>query len=169
MNPNATVYIAQGEDAVGSAEDSVISTILGSCVAVCLWDPVTGVGGMNHLLLPELRGETGALDSSGAVAMDRLINRMVPLGAVRSRLRGKLFGGSSMLSGLTDIGARNVEFGRRYLRNEGIPCDAESVGGTRARRLRYWPATGKAQMKLVDDAPALKPAAGETANDVELF
>lgn len=162
------IYIAQGEDAVGNAEGMIINTILGSCVSICLWDPVAHVGGMNHLLLPEMK-QDGQLSSTGVIAMERLINRMMPLGAMRPRLHGKLFGGSSMLSGMTDIGARNAVFGREYLRNEGIPCDAESVGGTKARKIRFWPATGAAQIKFVDQAPDLHPPVRVEKNDVELF
>ena len=164
----SSVYITQGETAVGSDPDMVISTILGSCISICLWDPVAGVGGMNHLLLADVvRG--GGEVSSGAVAMDRLINQMMPLGAERPRLHAKLFGGSSMLQGRTDIGSRNAEFGRTYLKNEHIPCDAENVGGERARRLRFWPATGVAQMKFVEEAPVLEQPKKEAKNDVELF
>lgn len=165
----SNLYIAQGQDAVGKDPQMVISTILGSCISVCLWDPVAGVGGMNHLLLPEMKESDNAMLSMGAVAMDRLINKMMPLGALRPRLRAKLFGGSSMLQGRTDIGARNAVFGQSYLRNEGIPCDAESVGGTRARKLRFYPATGVAQMKFVEEAPVLAPPVREASNDVELF
>ena len=162
----SAIYISQGEIAVGRDPEMVVPTILGSCISICLWDPVAGVGGMNHLLLPEMsKGDA----TSGAVAMDRLINEMMPLGAERPRLNAKLFGGSSMLSGRTDIGARNADFGRTYLRNEGIRCEAESVGGTRARRLRFWPATGVAQIKVVDEAPTLASPIAEAANDVELF
>ena len=164
----SSVYISQGEIAVGQAEGMVISTILGSCISICLWDPEAEVGGMNHLLLPDMRSED-AKASSGAVAMDRLINKMMHLGAERPRLRGKLFGGSSMLSGRTDIGARNADFGRTYLQREGIPCDAESLGGNRARRLRYWPKTGSARMKFVEEAPVLEQPVVVLENDVELF
>ncbi|MDA8586870.1 chemotaxis protein CheD [Rhodobacteraceae bacterium] len=164
----SSVYIVQGDTAVGTDETLVISTILGSCISICLWDPVAKVGGMNHLLLPEMINE-GAHTSSGAVAMDRLINQMMPLGAERPRLHAKLFGGSSMLAGRTDIGARNAQFGRTYLKNENIPCDAENVGGERARRLRFWPATGVAQMKFVEEAPVLEEPKTEPANEVELF
>ena len=115
-----SIYITQGESAVGNTEDVVITTILGSCISICLWDPDAGVGGMNHLLLPSLVGTDGL--SAGAVDLDLLINKMMPLGALRPRLRAKLFGGSSMLQGRTDIGSRNAEFGRDYLRNENIPC-----------------------------------------------
>ncbi|NNE89101.1 MAG: chemotaxis protein CheD [Silicimonas sp.] len=163
------IYIAQGEDAVASDPNVMITTILGSCISICLWDEAAGVGGMNHLLLPGLLAQGDPLNTSGAIAMERLINEMVHHGAMRARMRAKLFGGSSMLHGRTDIGSRNAEFGRTYLKVEGIPCDAENVGGTKARKLRYFPATGVAQMKLVDEVPVLAPVKPEEANDVELF
>lgn len=165
----SSVYITQGQHAVGRDTDMVVSTILGSCISICLWDPVAKVGGMNHLLLPDAR-QPDATTTAGAVDMDMLINKMMPLGAERPRLRAKLFGGSSMLNGRTDIGARNAEFGRKYLQNEGIPCDALDVGGTKARRLKFWPATGVAKMLLVEEAaPEPKKAPRVPANDVELF
>lgn len=154
---------------MGNDPETVITTILGSCISVCLWDAKACVGGMNHLLLPGMRTEADPLSTTGAVAMDRLINEMVHLGAQRPRLRAKLFGGSSMLQGRTDIGARNAEFGETFLMAEGIPCDVINVGGSKARKLRYFPATGVAQMKLVEQAPALEPVKQEKANDVELF
>ena len=163
-----TLYIAQGQHAVGKDPETMISTILGSCISFCLWDPVAGVGGMNHLLMPARKSDGCSL-TAGALDLDLLINKMMPFGAERPRLRAKLFGGSSMLKRPTDIGERNIEFGRNYLANEGIFCDAESVGGTKARRLRFWPATGKVQMKLVEEAPELEPIRALSTNDVELF
>lgn len=165
----APIYITQGEDAVGNDPEMIITTILGSCISVCLWDEEAGVGGMNHLLLPGMRVESDPMNTTGAIAMERLINQMVRFGAQRPRLRAKMFGGSSMLQGRTDIGVRNAEFGETYLKNEGIPCDVVNVGGTSARKLRYFPATGVAQMKLVEQAPELEPVVSEKANDVELF
>ena len=163
------LYIAQGEEAVSSSDGVVISTVLGSCVSICLWDEDVGVGGMNHLLLPELASDAGALNSVGAIAMERLINRMVREGADRRRLRAKLFGGGSMLSGLTDIGARNARFGRNYLVREAIPCEAESTGGEKARRIKFWPSTGRVRQRFVEEAPALKPAKDPEFHEVELF
>lgn len=163
------IYITQGEDAVSSEADTVITTILGSCISICLWDGESGVGGMNHLLLPGMKVESDPLNTSGSIAMERLINQMVRLGAQRTRLRAKMFGGSSMLQGRTDIGVRNAEFGESYLKAESIPCDVTNVGGTKARKLRYYPATGVAQMKLVEQAPELAPVVKEKPNDVELF
>ncbi len=162
-----TVYITQGERAVGRDPDMMISTLLGSCISICLWDPEARVGGMNHLLLPSMVGDDGL--STGAADLDLLINKMMPLGVERSRLRAKLFGGSSMLNGRTDIGAKNAEFGRTYLATEGIPCDAENTGGHKARQIRFWPATGKVRMRLVEHAPELTPVAPVKRNDVELF
>lgn len=164
-----TIYISQGEEAVGSSEDMVISTVLGSCISICLWDPVRRVGGMNHLLLPDMRDNTSGANTVGAIAMERLVNRLVKMGAERSRLNAKLFGGSSMLSGLTDIGARNAAFGKAYLATENIPCVNESLGGSLARKLRFWPATGNAQQKFVEDVPELGAPLVIQTNDVELF
>lgn len=165
----SSVYITQGQHAVGRDAEMIITTILGSCISICLWDPEAKVGGMNHLLLPDARDGGNSL-SAGAVDMDLLINRMMPLGALRPRLRAKIFGGSSMLGGRTDIGRRNAEFGRSYLSSEGIPCDAENLGGDKARRLRFWPATGQAQMKLVQEKPPEpKPLLEAAGNDVDLF
>lgn len=163
------IYIAQGEDAVSASENTIITTILGSCISICLWDPIHRLGGMNHLLLPELKGRETELNTSGAVAMERLINQLIHLGGERTQLRAKMFGGSSMLAGMTDIGTRNVAFGRAYLKAENIPLDSESVGGTQARKLRFWPATGAAKQKFVLDAPALAPPVEISTNDVELF
>jgi chemotaxis protein CheD len=94
-------YIAQGEQAIGSKSGEVISTVLGSCVSVCLWDPDARIGGMNHMLLPDAATDT-LNQSAGAVDMELLINAMVRIGASRSSLRAKVFGGASMLSGITD-------------------------------------------------------------------
>lgn len=162
------LYITQGQHAVGHDAELVVSTILGSCISICLWDPVAGVGGMNHLLLPSMKQDNGSM-SVGAVDMDLLINKMMPLGAVRPRLRAKVYGGSSMLKGRTDIGARNATFGREYLKNEGIPCDTTDLGGDKARRIRFWPATGEVEMRLVEQAPALQPTPKVERHDVELF
>ncbi|MXQ06893.1 chemotaxis protein CheD [Alphaproteobacteria bacterium GH1-50] len=169
MSGGRTIYISQGEDGVSGEPDVVISTILGSCVSFCLYDADAKIGGMNHLLLPEMSSGGGGLDTVGAAAMDLLINKMVHLGASRKRLQAKVFGGASMLSGLTDIGARNAAFARAYLASEGMPCHAESLGGAQARRLRFHAATGRVQQKFVNEAPVLKPVEVPELNSVELF
>ena len=163
------VYITQGEDAVSDNPGVVISTVLGSCVSICLWDSVSRVGGMNHLLLPEMTSDSEAFDSVGAISMERLINQMVRLGAVRERLTAKVFGGASMLSGLTDIGARNTAFSREYLLREGIACHAESTGGTSARRIKFFPASGNARQRYVQKAPDLVAVSVPKPQEIELF
>lgn len=164
-----SIYIAQGEEAVSGDENRVISTVLGSCVSICLWDPAACVGGMNHLLLPELSGGVGNVDTVGAIAMERLINKMVHAGAERKRLRAKVFGGASMLGGRTDIGLRNAAFASAYLRREGIHCEAESTGGKCARRIQFFPFSGAARQRFVKEAPVLKAVQLPEANEIELF
>lgn len=164
-----TPYIAQGELAVGSHPDTYISAILGSCVAVCMWDPDSRVGGMNHILLPDSVSHDGGEFRFGAVEMERLINGIVKAGGDRKRLRAKIFGGASMLGGLSDIGHRNSEFAEEFLKREGIFHERGSVGGTQARRVRFWPYSGKAQQRVVSADHALPPPKPPKANGVELF
>lgn len=165
-----TVHIAQGEYSVGSASDDIIATLLGSCVAVCLHDPDRQVGGMNHILLPDVQGASPDV-IHGVNMMELLINGLLKAGAVKDRLQAKIFGGGKMVAGLSDIGSRNVDFARRFLADERISCIGESVGGSQGRRVEFWPATGRARQRLVEaptelPPPPPKPAVG---NDLELF
>lgn len=140
--------ITQGEHYVSGDPSIEISTILGSCVACCLWDPVARVGGMNHILLANSRhASPNAPDSMGVNAMEVMINDMLKLGAARHRLQAKAFGGAQMISGLSAIGPANCQFAKDYLRNEAIQCVSESLGGTMARHVVFVPFTGAARMK----------------------
>ena len=164
-----TTYIAQGEQAIGSKPDDVITTTLGSCVAVCLWDSNRLIGGMNHILLPD-SGDWSRLNNFGGSAMDRLVNALLKKGAERSSMRAKIFGGAAMIAGLSDIGARNAAFVRDYLSREEIPCDAESIGGTVARQVKYWPYEGRARQRFVSGFEEPVPSSQTSkASDVELF
>jgi chemotaxis protein CheD len=140
--------IVQGEYAVFDDPGAVISTILGSCVSACIRDPKAGVGGMNHFLLP---GDSSAREGRqyGAYLMELLINGLLSRGARRERLEAKLFGGGRMLSGLTDIGRQNAEFAERFLRDEGIAYQGGSLGGDHARKVQYWPVSGRARQQLL--------------------
>jgi chemotaxis protein CheD len=164
-------YLAPGEHVVSADPDTVLSTILGSCVAVCLWDGGRGVGGMNHILLPDAgeRAHSG-IHRFAAAAMEILINEMAKAGAARSAIRAKVFGGASMLGAAFDIGACNVAFARGFLDREGIPCDAVSTGGSNARQIRFWPHSGRAMQRLVrTPPPKVPPRRVAVESGVELF
>ena len=161
------VHVFQGHYEVSDAGDLYFSTILGSCVAACLRDPVAGVGGMNHFLVPgEDRADTKSL-SYGIHSMELLINGLLKLGAQRHRLEAKLFGGGKVVKGVLDIGEANAIFAREFLARENIPCVSESLGGNSARRLQFWPASGRARLKLVpiEAAPPPEPIQPQTTAD----
>ena len=124
------VHVGQGEHFITSDPSVVLSTILGSCVAMCVRDPLAGVGGMNHFLLPEGSGAgTDAGRRYGAYAMELLINDMLKAGARRDRLEAKLFGGGRMFDSLRDVGRSNADFAEKFLRDEGIPVVGGSLRG----------------------------------------
>jgi chemotaxis protein CheD len=136
--------------------DEAITTVLGSCIAACIRDPVLQIGGMNHFMLPEdtTQGKSAWLDAKagmatryGSFAMESLINGLLKQGARRERLEVKLFGGGHVLRAAIEIGDRNIEFARQWLRTEGLGIAAEDVGGDVPRRIVYAPATGKVQVK----------------------
>lgn len=133
-------------------------TILGSCIACCIHDPMLNLGGMNHFLVP---GEELATGSStprhGVHAMELLINGLIKLGASKSRMQAKIFGGAALLQASTaQIGAKNIAFVKRFLSNENIPIIAEDVGGNFPRRLHYHPDTGKAMLRKLQRQDDLK-------------
>lgn len=171
ISQGKSTYISQGEFAVDGAPEVTISTILGSCIAACIWDPVAKVGGMNHFLLPEgPQTADGTFSSFGANAMELLINTLIRSGAQKERLRAKVFGGAEMYRGLTDAGNRNGEFVLKYLERESIPCDAQSLGGSQARRVEFNPASGRARQRLVEDAHIEETIPKPTSSsEVELF
>lgn len=166
-----TIHIIQGEFATASDPEQRIATLLGSCVSVCLWDERVGVGGMNHMVLPEGTGIEIRSSSIGASAMELLINALLRSGGQRENLKAKMFGGASMVEGLSTIGERNAAFARDYLKRESIPLLAENVGGKEARQVRFWPATGRVQMRSVANTPVevAPPSPVLDVNDVELF
>ena len=127
----------------------VIATTLGSCVSTCVRDPVAGVGGLNHFMLPSDPGQetSGGALRYGNFAVERLINDLLKHGARRERLEVKIFGGGRVIAGMGDIGRSNVEFVREYFETEQMDIVAEDVGGNVARRVRYYPETGKVRVK----------------------
>lgn len=146
------VQLTLGDTYVTSSPEEVLTTILGSCVAACIRDPVTGIGGMNHFLLPD--GTSGDREARcyGINAMELLINDILKHGGDRRRLEAKLFGGGNVVSALTDVGQRNYTFARQFLMDEGIPISGGDVGGDSARRIQYMPFSGRARQALVKGA-----------------
>ncbi|HHS94264.1 MAG TPA: chemotaxis protein CheD [Rhodobacterales bacterium] len=164
-------YISQGEFAIDGGDDPVIATLLGSCVSACIWDPVRKIGGMNHVLFVDDSANAAQVFGHGVNGMELLINGLVRLGADRRHLRAKVFGGAKMMHGLSEEGARNGEFVIDFLAREGIEHVGGDLGGQKARRLEFWPGSGRARMKLVADEPPLTPAVRpfDEPQDVELF
>ncbi|NIZ13836.1 chemotaxis protein CheD [Phaeobacter sp. HF9A] len=174
----STVTVLQGDYKVSTDPKVVFSTVLGSCIAACIYDEQNGVGGMNHFLLATSSGGGAANARYGVHAMELLINGIMKKGAQRANLKAKVFGGAKMSANLSDIGANNAAFVQRFLRDEGIAVISSSVGGTSARRVRFHPCSGAAQQTRVADgrsleeqeraviartqqAPAAKPAAAD--------
>ena len=143
------VTVLQGNYEISADPRVRLTTILGSCVAVCLYDETARVGGMNHYLLPVGRDDGTQSLRYGVHAMELLINGLLRTGARRSGLRAKIFGGASMSAGHAAIGLENGRWGREFLINEGFPIMAESLGGTKARRLVMTPATGHVRQMIV--------------------
>lgn len=148
------VRILAGEYYVTHCQE-MITTVLGSCVSVCVRDKVVNIGGMNHFMLPDdnrANGNAGhrglSADAAyGSYAMERLINCILKYGGRRENLEIKIFGGGRIMGGMTDIGLQNIAFIRDYLRTEGLGVTAEDVGGDLPRRMAYLPATGKVLVK----------------------
>lgn len=165
--------ITQNEFAVSADPECILSSILGSCVATCLWDPVNAVGGMNHILVARSDAGASRCDAAGVNAMELLINALVRMGAQRANLNAKVFGGAKMITGLSDIGQLNAIFVLEFLEREGIPCIGKSLGGSSARQVRFFPTHGRALRKSVTgDAPVAVPVKSDpeiNGNDVELF
>lgn len=163
-------YIGQGEFAIDGGPDATIATLLGSCVSACIWDPRRGIGGMNHVLFVDDSANASAMFGHGVNGMELLINGLLRLGADRSRLRAKVFGGAKMMQGLSGEGARNGEFVLEYLAREGIDHAGGDLGGMRARRIEFWPGTGRVRVKYVsEDVPVQHVVPAEESSGVELF
>ena len=175
LGPSRPVHIIQGQHRVSGDPAMVITTILGSCVAACIRDPGAGVGGMNHFLLPGTpdRSRPDEVERYGVHAMELLVNALLALGARRSALEVKLFGGARMVRGLADIGAQNAAFATAFAKREGLKVVGECLGGTRGRRIQFWPVCGRARRIFLSAndraiAPAV-PLAAVASGSVELF
>jgi chemotaxis protein CheD len=146
------VKIKPGEYFV-TPRDMVIVTVLGSCVSACIRDRRSGIGGMNHFMLPSNEGSDPTSPSAryGAYAMEILINHLLKLGAARSSLEAKIFGGGRVLQSLrtTNIGERNVEFVTHYLKTEKIKVVGSDLLDIFPRKVYFFPKTGRALVRLL--------------------
>jgi chemotaxis protein CheD len=140
------IHVIQGECRTSADPEVVLTTTLGSCIAACVYDPVARIGGMNHFLLPEEQGAEQSVSMRfGAYAMELLVNALMRAGARRERLQVKLFGGGCLSDGLTDIGEKNATFAEEFVAREGLKFVGGSLRGRHARRIQFWPATGRAR------------------------
>lgn len=171
------VNIVQGEYYVTDDPDVFITTLLGSCVAACIRDPVARVGGMNHFLLPgyEGRARNSEAERYGVHLMELLVNGLLQRGGRRDRLQAKLFGGARTIEGLSDIGARNAAFAERFLQNEEIAIVGGSLRGDCGRRLQFWPVSGRVRQAVMSAEkntlpPPVLPAPKQgNGGEVEFF
>jgi chemotaxis receptor (MCP) glutamine deamidase CheD len=143
------IYVGE---VVASATPLLLQTLLGSCVAVCLRDPVAGIGGMNHILLPGRCQDDNRPSRCGVHAMELLINAIMQQGGDRRRLEAKAFGGGNVVASLQSptVGEQNAAFIRSFLRTERIPLVAQRLGGIRPVQVNFRTDTGKTTVHTVD-------------------
>lgn len=146
-----TVRVQAGEF-VATDRDLALVTVLGSCVAACIRDRDSGIGGMNHFMLPRSGGDCGPASATaryGVNAMELLINELIRLGERRANLEAKVFGGGNILPGITrvNVGEMNATFVRDFLREESIPLLAQDLQGTVSRKVEFLPASGHARVR----------------------
>jgi chemotaxis protein CheD len=178
--------VHQGDCHVSGDADLTLSTVLGSCISACVRDRVANVGGMNHFLLAEQSGSAkdryGASARYGAYAMEQLINTVLSRGTGRKgNLDIKVFGGGNINSALNDVGAKNIEFVKQFLADEGYVMSGQDLGGTYARRVLFKPNSGRAFCKRLESTDNASIAREEIAtvrkravavqvnDDIELF
>jgi chemotaxis protein CheD len=151
--------------------DEFITTVLGSCIAVCVRDPVLRVGGMSLFMLPprtvpeggEPRSDAGEeVPHNGRFELERLIDQVLEAGADRTRLKAKMFGGGRSLAGVAEAAAKTIAFVRQFLRQQGLPLVEEKLGDSHPRRVMYFPNTGTALVERLPPRFAARVANRET-------
>ncbi|NRA30168.1 MAG: chemotaxis protein CheD [Parvularculaceae bacterium] len=132
----------------------VYSTLLGSCIAFCLYDPVAGKGGLNHFLLAHAPQGEDCDTRYGTIALPPLVNNLCAVGCDRSRLEAVVAGGSDILSNIHPIGTENAKFALEWVKEQGIKLVHQDVGGRDPRRVRFLPTTGEYRIQHVETAPS---------------
>lgn len=174
--PTERITVMQGQAIASSNPATEFSTVLGSCVATCLYDPAAHIGGMNHFLLsePPANAVGATVDEHyGLYLMELLVNQMLAKGARKSRLKAHLYGGANVNRNMMRIGTANADFARGFVQREGLDLLRSDLGGTSARRVDFRPASGQVRCRSVEDrfAPPVQPIArpDKAMGDVELF
>lgn len=178
-----TVKIAPGELYVAN-DDIVLTTVLGSCVSACLYDPIAGVGAMNHFMLPDggnHNDQVSRLARFGSYAMDQLLNEMLKVGCRKEDIQVKVTGGGNIIGGAANIGIKNTQFVIDYLRDDGLNILSADLGGSRARKVVFIPKEGgrllvrkldkQENNVLIDEEKRYQDTVEHTLDDsdVELF
>lgn len=132
-----------------STERHIITTILGSCVGICLFNQRLNFGGMNHYMLALWNGNGLASPRFGNIANEKLVEELLRLGSARMHLVAKVFGGANQTNGYNDVGSRNVAVAFEFLERLQIPVLAHHVGGEVGRKIVFDTHTGEVRMKLV--------------------
>ncbi len=145
------VKIYSGDCYVTNREKEMLVTILGSCVAACIRDPVARVGGMNHFLLSDGGSKDDPMQAMryGAFSMEQLINGILKLGGKKERLEVKLFGGGNVIQSSAMIGDKNVKFVRNFCKEENLAIAGEDLGGNHPRRIHYYSDSGKVMLRTL--------------------
>ncbi|WP_018995497.1 hypothetical protein [Hirschia maritima] len=154
------VTVLPGAQYVSSDPEEIVVTVLGSCVAACIWDSQSRIGGLNHFMLPNddaglWSGASLAL-RFGNHAMDALINDLLQLGAEKHRLNCKFFGGGNVVQGMGKVGSKNALFAKEYAAVERLNVAKMDLGGERGRRIMFEPVTGRAWRKFLDPVAGLE-------------
>jgi chemotaxis protein CheD len=169
-----------------TARDMVLVTVLGSCVSACIRDRVSGIGGMNHFMLPDGTGDSSDITNVsaryGGYAMEMMINQLLKMGARRSSLEAKVFGGGNVLGSIAtaNVGGRNAEFVLDYLHTEGIALAGQDLLDVFPRKVYFFPSSGRVLVKKLrkmhnetiierEKAYRSRLKAADIQGDVELF
>lgn len=140
-----------------SSKPHQVSTILGSCVAVCLYDPVLRIGGINHYMLPLWNGQGLASPKYGNIAIEKLIKKMQHLGSKKHNLKAKVFGGGEVITSNISqfhIGQRNIQLAKDLLKEYNIPIISSSTGGKHGRKIIYFTQTGEVMQRYISSQKA---------------
>ncbi len=155
----AVAKILPGEIYVTKQAPEFITTVLGSCISACIWDPKHRIGGMNHFMLPLKSGISiydeehnidGLKTRYGNFAMEHLINELLKHGAIRRNLQVKLFGGGAVIGHMSDVGARNIDFVHDYIYQENMKLISEDVGSNTPRKILFDPIQGQVWVKKLN-------------------